>query len=131
MIVITTFKNSVCKEYSMAKLKTKEIEKPLWLKYSEEEVKALILKLADKGLTAEKIGLILRDTYGIPRVNVYGLKIKEVLQERFQEPTLINLERKVSTLETHVQKNKQDKKSKRSLIISKAKLKKRQDYHKK
>ena len=40
--------------------KSSKTEKPLWLKYSEEEVKSIVLKLANKGLTAEKIGLVLR-----------------------------------------------------------------------
>jgi ribosomal protein S15P/S13E len=110
------------------KLKSKQ-EKPVWLKYSEEEVKALILKLADKNLSAEKIGLVLRDSYGIPKVSLYGLKIKSVLKDKFTEPTVISLEKKVQKLDSHTQKNKQDKKALRSLIINKAKLKKRHDYH--
>ena len=112
----------------MQKLK-ESMEKPIWLKYSEEEIKSIIIKLSDKGFTAEKIGLLLWDQYGIPKVSLYGLKIKEVLKDKFQEPTLINLQKKVQQLESHKLKNKKDKKAGRSLIISKAKLKKRQDYH--
>ena len=104
-------------------------EKPLWLKYSENEVRSLILKLADKGVTAEKIGLILRDSYGIPTVRLYKLKIKDILKEKFQEPTIINLEKKVQKVENHHIKHKQDKKAARYVIISKAKLMKRRDYH--
>ncbi|MEK6871498.1 MAG: hypothetical protein AABX16_01195 [Nanoarchaeota archaeon] len=104
------------------------LEKPVWLKFSEEEIKALIIKLADKGLTAEKIGLTLRDQYGIPKVRLYGLKIKEVLQEKFLEPTTINLQKKIEKLSNHNKKNKGDKKSDRAMIITKAKLKKRQEY---
>lgn len=112
------------------KQKNKDSEKPVWLKYSEEEVKAIIIKLANKGLTAEKIGLTLRDQYGIPKVRLYNLKIKEVLKEKglFEEPTIKNLKEKVALIENHFKKNKGDKTSERSLIISKAKLKKREDY---
>ena len=110
-------------------VKTK-IEKPVWLKYTKKEIEAIILKLADKGLTSEKIGLVLRDQYGIPKTKIYGLKIGKVLKEKnkFQEPTNINLKNKVENVLTHYKKNKQDKRAERSLIITKAKLKKSSDY---
>jgi small subunit ribosomal protein S15 len=117
----------------MPKAKKTKIEKPVWLKYTKDEVEAIILKLADKGLTSEKIGLTLKDQYGIPRVKIYDLKIKEVLNKKgkFEEPTNKNLKAKLEKVIEHYKKNKQDKKSERSLIITKAKLKKRQDYLKK
>ena len=107
------------------------LKKPIWLKYTKDEVKAIIIKLSNKGLTAEKIGLVLRDQYGIPTVRLYGIKMKEVLEENFKEPTLINLETKLQKIIDHFKKNKQDKKTGRSLMITKAKLKKAKDYHKK
>ncbi len=112
---------------------TKKIEKPVWLKYTKDEVEAIILKLADKGLTAEKIGLVLRDQYGIPKVKIYDLKISKILKEKqkYQEPTNINLKTKLQKIIDHYKKNKQDKNSERSLMITKAKLKKRDDYAKK
>ena len=113
--------------------KKSKLEKPVWLKYTEEEVKAIIQKLANKGLTAEKIGLVLRDQYGIPKTKLYGIKIKEVLEKEgnYQEPTNKNLKEKLDKIIEHYKKNKQDKNSERSLIITKAKLKKREDYSKK
>ena len=107
-----------------------KLEKPVWLKYTESEVKAIILKLANKGLTAEKIGLTLRDQYGIPKTKLYGFKIKEILEKegKFQEPTNINLKGKLDKIINHYKKNKQDKKAERSLVITKAKLKKRDEY---
>lgn len=110
--------------------KSSILEKPVWLKYTEEEVKAIILKLANKGLTSEKIGLVLRDQYGIPKVKIYNIKIKKVLEEhkKYQDPNVLNLIANTERIEAHYLKNKQDKKSHRSLIISKAKLKKREDY---
>jgi len=108
----------------------KKLEKPVWLKYTKEEVKAIILKLANKGFSSEKIGLILRDSYGIPKVKLYGMKIKEVLEEKgkFEEPTLINLRKKVERVEKHYEKHKHDKKAERALGINKSKLKKIEDY---
>ena len=108
----------------------KSIEKPVWLKYTEDEVKAIILKLADKGITSEKIGLILRDQYGIPKAKIYNLKIGEVLKEKnkFQEPALLNLQKKLEKIEAHYKKHIHDQKTKRALIITSAKIKKTKEY---
>ena len=113
--------------------KPQKIEKPVWLKYTKDEVEAIILKLADKGLTAEKIGLVLRDQYGIPKAKIYNLKINKILKQKnkYQEPTNLNLKIKLQKVIDHYKKNKQDKTAEHSLIITKAKLKKRDDYEKK
>lgn len=115
----------------MTKTKSEtKLEKPVWLKYTEEEVKAIIQKLSNKGLTSEKIGLVLRDQYGIPKTKLYDIKIKKVLEEqgKFEEPTIKNLNNKLQKIINHYKKNKQDKNAERALIITKAKLKKRGDY---
>lgn len=104
------------------------LEKPVWLKYTADEVKAIILKLGNKGMTSEKIGLTLRDQYGIPKVKLYGIKIKEVLGDKYQDQNIIHLERKINLINTHNKKYKKDRKAERSLIITKAKLKKRDEY---
>jgi len=108
------------------------MKKPVWLKYTESEVKEIILKLAEKspGITAEKIGLILRDNYGIPTTRIYGFKISQVLkdEDKYESPDYKNLKNKAELLEAHISKNKQDKKTRRSLIITKAKFKKVADY---
>lgn len=110
----------------------KQLKKPVWLKYTEQEVKEIILKLAEKdaNLTAEKIGLILRDSYGIPKTKIYGFKIGQVLKEagKYQSPDLKNIETKVAKLNKHLIKNHGDKKTGRSLIITKAKLKIAKEY---
>jgi len=113
--------------------KSNKTEKPSWLKYSEEEIKSIIIKLANKGMTSERIGLVLRDQYGVPKVKLYGLKIRKVLEEKgnFEEPTILNLNKKADILLKHFEKNKGDKKAQRALTITKAKLKKRQDHLKK
>lgn len=110
----------------------KAIEKPVWLKYTEKEVKEIILALAkkDSDLTAEKIGLILRDTYGIPKTKIYGFKIKSVLNEAglYKNPDFANLTKKVEKLQKHIEKNQQDKRTKRSLNINQAREKKTRNY---
>jgi ribosomal protein S15P/S13E len=115
----------------MAKAKT-TIEKPVWLKYTEKEVKDIILSIAKKQpeFTSEKIGLVLRDTYGIPKTKIYGMKIGQVLQEAglYKNPDLLNLESKTEKLKKHLENNKQDKKTGRAFTITRAKLKKTKEY---
>ncbi|MEM2455020.1 MAG: 30S ribosomal protein S15, partial [Candidatus Bathyarchaeia archaeon] len=41
---------------------------PAWCKYTPEEVVALVVKLAKEGNSPSKIGVILRDQYGIPLI---------------------------------------------------------------
>jgi len=110
----------------------KIINKPIWLKYTEQEIKDIILNLIKKDpeLTAEKIGLVLRDSYGIPKTKIYGLKIGKVLKQEglYKNPDLINLTKKQDKIIKHIEKNKQDKRTGRSFIITKAKLKKTKEY---
>ena len=111
------------------------LKKPLWVKYSEQEVKEIILKLVEKQpeLTAEKIGLILRDNYGIPKTRIFGFKIGQVLKEadKYESPDLKNITVKIEKLEKHLVRNHGDKKTGRSLILTKATLKKFKEYSKK
>lgn len=108
------------------------MKKPVWLKYTEEEVRDIILKIAEKnpGMTSEKIGLVLRDNYGIPKAKIYGIKISEVLKDagKYISPEEKNLKGKTANLEKHGAKHKHDQRTRRSLIITKAKLKKVSDY---
>lgn len=110
----------------------KSMKKPVWLKYTEDEVKEIILKLAEKSpeLTSEKIGLVLRDNYGIPSTRIYNFKISEVLKKagKYKSADLVNLSSKKAKLESHIKTHIHDQRTKRSLIITKAKLKKREEY---
>ena len=108
------------------------MKKPVWLKYTEDEVREIILKVIEKSpeLTAEKICLVLRDNYGIPSTRIYGFKIGDVLKKagKYESPDIKNLTAKRKKLEVHIKTHIHDQKTKRSFIITKAKLKKREDY---
>ena len=53
---------------------------PEWSSYSKGEVEEIVRKLAREGVSPTKIGLILRDQYGVPLVSrVLGVKMKEFL----------------------------------------------------
>lgn len=112
-----------------------EKRKPLWLKRSEEEIKKLVLELAKDNEPA-KIGLILRDTYGIPSVKTAtGKTISQILKEERLEAKipndLANLIKRAIKLEKHFEKNKQDKAAKRGLQLTKAKILRLAKYYKK
>ena len=109
-------------------------EKPVWLKITEEEVNALVLKMAGQGMTSDKIGLQLRDTYGIPPSAILTKKIKKILKEKGinEKPQDIeNLAKKAIELKKHLQKNKKDIVAKRGLQLTESKILKLEKYYKK
>jgi len=109
----------------MAKAKTLKAKypKPVWLKMSEEELRKLVLKLAEKYQPAQ-IGLILRDQYGVPTTKVFGKKLSAYLREAGKNEffELKNVEKKVEAIKEHMKNNGQDKKAKHKLQKSMSKL---------
>ena len=62
---------------------------PQWLKTSPLDVKKHVCKLAKKGLTPSQIGVILRDSSGIPAVkSVTGSKILRLLKKNGLAPEI-------------------------------------------
>jgi ribosomal protein S15P/S13E len=94
----------------------KATQKPLWLKMSEEDLKKVILELADKYPPAQ-IGIILRDQYGVPSTKVYGKKLNAYLKELGIEtnPDLENAEKKLDRIKEHMKNNVTDKRSKHKM----------------
>lgn len=108
---------------------------PSWLKYKPEEVEKLVIKLAKEGNTPSKIGIILRDQYGIPDVKqITGKKILKILKENNLVPEipedLLNLMKKAVKIKKHLEIHKKDHHSKRGLIITESKIKRLVDYYK-
>jgi ribosomal protein S15P/S13E len=98
----------------MAKL---EMEKPAWLKVSEEEIKKAIAELAGKYQPAQ-IGLILRDQYGLPSTRIFGKKLSVYLKELGIDTSgveLQNVEKKVENIKEHLKKHEQDKKARHKI----------------
>lgn len=109
----------------------KREETPVWFKRSKEEIEALVIKFEEQGLSAEKIGLILRDNYGVPSTRLVADKISRIISKKktYQPADLINLEKKVAKLKKHIESNKQDKVAKRDLGITLAKINKLKKYY--
>ena len=109
--------------------------KPSWCKYTPEEVEALVVKLAKEGNFPSKIGVILRDQYGIPLVKpIVGKSITEILKEYSLVPSIPEdlemLLRKASRLHAHLEKHKGDKHNKRALQIIESKIHRLSGYYK-
>ncbi len=105
------------------------------LKNKGKEIEGIIVKLANEGMTASKIGIVLRDSYGIPSVKIMDKKIGKVLAENKLNPKipedLVALEKKSENLKNHLGKNKQDKKANRGLQVTNAKIVSLSNYFKK
>ena len=107
--------------------------KPEWLRYEKDEVEDIIIKLAKQGLAPARIGLVLRDTYGIPDVRLYGIKISRVLEKagllQDYPEDLMNLFRRAVNLRKHLEKHKKDYHSKRGLQLMESKIRRLVKYY--
>ena len=111
-----------------------ESKKPEWLKISLEELEKIVVELAKQGIPSEKIGLILRDQYGIPTARVYGKKISEIIEEKLnikKQDDFQNINKKIEKIKSHLAKNRQDRKVKKNLLSCEAKSIKLGKYYKK
>jgi len=110
-------------------------EKPPWIKLTEEEIQDLVVDLGKKGIMPARIGLILRDSYGIPSVKaILGKKICHILKKRgieVKNENLLSLEKKKERLLKHLEKNKKDKVAKRGLQLTVSKITRLRRYLKK
>ena len=108
---------------------------PKWLRYSPEEIEAIIVELAKKGYGPSMIGIILRDQYGIPLVrSVLGKRITEVLEEHNMSlpipEDLFNLIRRAVNLRRHLEEHPKDLHSKRGLSEIESKIRRLERYYK-
>lgn len=107
---------------------------PRWVRYKKNEIEKLVIKLAKEGNSTSKIGLILRDQFGIPSVKVVtGKTISEIMKEnkiypRFPEDLFNLLEQSVN-LRDHLEKNKTDYTSKRGLELLESKIRRLGKYY--
>ena len=95
----------------------------------------LVIKLAKEGKTAAHIGLILRDTYGVPDVKSLTEKsITQILREKKLEPELqddvVALMRKSIAVRKHLTENKKDEAAHRGLLLTESKIRRLIKYYK-
>src|SRR5659263_461388 len=88
-----------------------------------EEVQKLVVELRNTGLSSSQIGIVLRDTYGIPDVkSVTKKSLTELLRDGGVAPKLpedlFNLITKALNLRDHLEENKKDLHNKRALQLT-------------
>ena len=108
---------------------------PSWILYDSKRTELLIAKLAKDGKTASQIGIMLRDTYGIPSVKALCSKsMSQILAEKniTQElpEDLIALFKKYASIVKHLDTNKHDETAIRGLSITESKINKIVKYYK-
>src|SRR3989338_4182762 len=106
-----------------------------WLSLKPKEVELLIVKLAKEGKSASQVGLILRDTYGIPDVRVLLKKrITDVLRDKKLIKELpddvLALIKKAVAIMKHMEANKVDMLAKRGLQLTESKIHRLVKYYK-
>ncbi len=109
--------------------------KPSWMRYKPKEVELLITKVAKEEKTASQIGLVMRDSYGIPDVKmITGKSISKILKEKkllAEIPEdLMALMRKSVMIRKHLDENRQDKTALRGLQLTDSKIKRIVKYYK-
>ncbi len=112
------------------------LEKPVWVELSSEEVENEVVKLARKGIPQSLIGVVLRDSHGIPLVKVVtGKSISQILKEHDIETPLpedlTNLVKKALNLRKHLESNHKDLHSKLGLQRTESKIYRLIKYYKK
>ncbi len=86
-------------------------KKAEWVNYDKDEIMALITKLSREGHSSAKIGIILRDQYGIPDAKRYGIRISSVNKREMPED-MTDLLKKAVVVHEHLARNKKDAKAK-------------------
>ncbi|MBS3128034.1 30S ribosomal protein S15 [Candidatus Woesearchaeota archaeon] len=107
---------------------------PVWMSHPTKEVEILIMKLAKEKKAPSEIGMILRDSYGIPRVKaVTGKTIMQIMKEKNIAPEvpedLLALIRKLLELDKHLEENKQDMPAKRGFQLTESKIRRVVKYY--
>lgn len=108
---------------------------PSWIRYKSKEVELLIAKLAKEGKTTAQIGVLLRDTYGIPSVLALCSKsISAILKEKKLLPEipedLTALFKRYSAIVKHLEANKHDETAKRGLLLTESLINRLVKYYK-
>lgn len=99
-----------------------------------KEVEELVVKLAREGHPPSRIGILLRDLHGVGSVKkATGKSVSKILEERgVKRPLpedLANLVRRALRLQRHLEKNRKDKVSLRSLEITEQRIRKLSRYY--
>ncbi len=108
--------------------------RPDWIEMDRKDIEKLVVDLYNKGHTTSKIGIILRDTHGVPDVKTaMGTSMYEVLKQnkiKMDYPEdLLNLMRRAVRMHNHMDDNHKDVYNKRQLQLTEAKIRRLGKYY--
>ena len=108
---------------------------PTWVRYKASEIEMIMSKLAKEGKSSSEIGMILRDSYGIPdSKKLTGKRVTEVLAEKKltkeMPEDLVALFRKAVLIRKHLQTNAKDVPANRGLQLTESKIGRLVKYYK-
>lgn len=110
-------------------------EIPNWQGLGRKEVEELVVKLGKEGHSSAMIGMILRDSHGVPSVrHTTGKRVNVILkaggvQTKLPED-LQNLIKKAIGLQEHLQEKPKDLHNKRALALVESRIRRLTLYHK-
>ncbi|KAJ2518036.1 Maturation and nuclear export of 40S ribosomal subunits interacting protein [Coemansia sp. RSA 1939] len=108
---------------------------PSWVKATPEDVCEQICKLARKGTSPSQIGIILRDSQGVPLVSaITGTKIVRILRANGLAPQVPEdlhfLIRKAVSINKHLERNRKDNDAKYRKSLVEARIRRLVKYYK-
>ncbi len=111
-------------------------ENPAWVTISATEIEDIVVKMAKDGNVSAKIGLVLRDQYGVPDVKLAtGKTVTQIMKEKGVSPALpedlSNLMRRAIDLNVHLKENRGDASNRRGLLLIEARIRRLERYYKK
>jgi len=107
---------------------------PEWSSLNPREIESRVIELAKSGKSTSEIGLILRDQYAVPNVQLAtGKKISKIVEENQMKPEipedLRNLIKTALQLKKHLETNKKDLENKRNLQLTESKIRRLTKYY--
>ncbi len=108
---------------------------PEWVGYQANEVEQLIVKFAKQGKTSSEIGLLLRDSYGIPSVqamlnkSIVTIMKEKKLTKKLPEDLMNLIQRHIAVMR-HAGENKRDMVALRGVQLTESHIKRLITYYK-
>jgi len=109
-------------------------EAPEWITLSADEIEKKVVELSKLDNSTSKVGIILRDMYGVPDITLStGKKVSKILKENDAAHELpedfTNLVTKALRLRKHLIANHKDQHNKRTLNTTEAKVRRLGKYY--
>lgn len=103
---------------NLGSIHKEEIKKVDWIKIKPAELEKIVVDLYEKGESTAKIGLVLRDKYGIPKAKLLGKRVSEILTNAkvALRPGKEIIQKQMDTLKKHIENNKHDQPAKKKLV---------------